>query len=265
MLITALSACSDDMSEGDWAHYSDLGTVVATGDGITAPLLRMTRDDGAELIAVYSMADLSGLDSGQRIFCSYNLLSAYEGSDTRSTKAGGAYNIEVIGYDKVLTKEIITESFILADEDHRRDSIGNDPIGIYQARIGDDHLNIEFEYRRSSGSRTRHMVNLVMDDVASDGETIYLHFYHNAYGDTFENSQQGMVRHFGLASFPIKELFPNDAEKVMLEITFDHWESGSGTPIVMEYRLGESTNLGKPNNIGENIMMFPTGTVELIE
>lgn len=258
VLLVAAAGCSYEGLDLE-PHYSDIGTVTMVGNEGTPYLFAMRRDDGAELIAVSGLNNnVPVLEEGQRIYCIYDL-APYDSLGADMVKSDTKrYYISVVGFDRILTKKIVKESYLASEAgEGQREAIGDDKIEIYQASIGDNHINVEFQYDRGKHSTDKHLITLVWDDMASDENTVYLRLYHNAYEDTFENNE--MFTAYGLASFPIAEIMPDGKNEVMIKIS----PAVAGEYIEMSFRLGKPTNpySGKPS-IGENLVIAPMDSIE---
>ena len=90
------------------------------------------------------------------------------------------YYVRLYGLDDVLTKVPVKQSFIHENEGVRQDSIGNDPINVQEAWFGGRYLNVEFRIPVKDGSKEKHFINLVQDDVVAHHDTVYVTLRHNA-------------------------------------------------------------------------------------
>lgn len=258
VLATAvLGACS--MDGGDqWLHYTDLGTITSVGDEGSSFYFRMRRDDGVELYAVENYAPDYELYEGKRVYCAYEILGSVNESSVDK-----AYYIRVLGFDNIISKPLVRESFILEDEDHRRDSIGNDLIRVYQAWFGGDYINIQFQYLRAENSKAKHLVSLVWDDTADDG-IVHLYLRHNAYGETYPNYV--MESATGFASFPMLETVGEDMPEIEVRLYYQ-WEA-NGQQVCLKQTFIPGSYNTQPVTMGnsvENFIMIPPGTTEHIE
>lgn len=259
-----LASCSKEAGDDRWIHYSDLGVIEEIGDGGEF-YFKMTRDDGATLIAVENSSEDYELYVGKRVYCAYEII------ETDYKQGGGkTCYIAVLGFDDILSKPVIRRSFLLEDYEHRSDSIGNDLImAIYdRAWLGGNHLNIEFQYMKAVGSEGKHMINLVWDDSDSQERIIDLYLHHNAYGETRKNGYD-MERAAGFVSFPILETVPEGAEEVTLRLHYnwDGKESDTSDNYMEKTFKPNYVNSTPviPGNLGDNLIMTPPGAIVFLK
>ena len=101
-------------------------------------------DDGDRLIVTDGLGfSADEGDEGMRVHLRY----AYMGSEREESGLDTPmdYYIRLYNISEVLCKQPVTRSFVLADEEHRLDSIGNDPINVTDAWFSGKYLNVEFE------------------------------------------------------------------------------------------------------------------------
>ncbi|GAB6011606.1 NigD-like protein [Viscerimonas tarda] len=169
-----LSSCSDDESYSLGNQWESLATV----HPIDGHAYYLTLDDGTKLGVAAAAVNYTPREN-QRVYVNYTLLS--DATDSYD------HYIKVNGISEILTKGVINLTTV------NQDSIGNDPIKIHSLWIGDDYLNIYFEY--NSGDQKVHYVNLVnntIPDPIYDGK-IRLEFRHNANEDPAWFARDGFV------------------------------------------------------------------------
>lgn len=169
--VTPFSSCDSDNSYTLDDIYVYMVTVKPIGDDAFDLVL----DNGTLLWAVNSYRYTPRYN--QRAIAYFTLVSDKQGEYE--------HYITLRGLTSVLTKNIID----LTTEN--KDSIGNDPIKITRYWIGDDYLNIEFEYKR--GGESVHYVNLVNNTIADTiaNDKVRLEFRHNANNDPQRNGEIG--------------------------------------------------------------------------
>jgi hypothetical protein len=162
----------------------------------STPFFDFTTDGGKRMAVVASQYPTYSPKDGQRIIANYTLLSNETGKYDHQVRLNNSYN--------VLTKDIF------AITPATQDSIGNDPINIFDIWVGGDYLNIEFVYFAHNKS---HFINLVSDESKeyNDGK-VHLEFRHNAFNDPQS------VRVFGIVSFRLEPLRVADKESIDLVI-----------------------------------------------
>ncbi|NDV47561.1 hypothetical protein D0T49_10930 [Paludibacter sp. 221] len=176
-------SCKDDGYSLDY-YWIDIATVENTGQR-SAFYFRLD-DNTLMFTAASNFYNYYRPKDGQRIIANYTILN--------DKPEGSAYDHDVRLNDvfEVLTKEV----YSITPE--TEDSIGNDPINIVDMWIGNDYLNVEFEFK---GLNKVHFINLVSDanKTYTDGK-VHLEFRHNAYGDMPSYRRRGIV------SFNLKSL-----------------------------------------------------------
>jgi hypothetical protein len=156
-------------------------------------------DKGNTLVVTKSYTSAT-IEDGKRILANYEILSDKD-------KSKKVYEVKVNGFYHLLSKPLVNESFILEDEEARRDSIGNDPFYAVDSWFGGDYLNIDLNLYYSKISDKKHMINLIYDDTRSTADTIYLALRHNAYGE-IPGEGHSLYRDWGRCSFQIADLLP---------------------------------------------------------
>lgn len=226
-----LASCGmvGDAAGPEFWRLTDLGEV-AYVDEVTG-YFEIIRDKDGAILQVEQNAE-PGYDiyKGKRVYFYYSVIEEVtrnKNLNLRSDVSGGrsVYRVKLDAFLPLLSKPIVTESFILENEEFRRDSIGRDGIYINKAWIYDDWLNIEFIYLRRQYSDYPHLVTLVWDDVPNGegqdhsdinifkadvapvtGETLKLKLYHNAMGEVPGPTTTDLVTVLELASFRIADI-----------------------------------------------------------
>lgn len=203
------TACDDDedyyyVHNGDmWSTYGNLEKI----DNGSCQKYAIRMDDGDRLIVTDGMffsADEG--DEGMRVHVRY----AYVGSERGEAGLNGTmdYYIRLYGINEVLCKEPVKQSFINENEEHRQDSIGNDPINVTDAWLGGKYLNVEFQVLVKNNSDVKHFINLVQEDVETHNDTVYVYLRHNAYEDGIDLAGTNQIErdyrwNFGRVSFDL--------------------------------------------------------------
>lgn len=196
LVLFGLVSCEND-NDGDYYTGIALVSIIPTENGY------YFRQDNGESIYP-SVNFVSGYElpqKDQRAFIYYSLLE--------TEQPGYDYSIKLFGIENILTKEIL-----IVDSQEELEKIGNDPINITKAWMGDGYINIWFQFPFTSGSEP-HYINLIQNKLVtstSDNEDgIILEFRHNAYGDT------NNIIHEGLAAFKVKDLLNPNIKKIFLK------------------------------------------------
>ncbi|MDR0395304.1 MAG: NigD-like protein [Tannerella sp.] len=166
-------------------------------------------DKGNTLVVTKSYTSAT-IEDGKRILANYEILSDKD-------KSKKVYEVKVNGFYQLLSKPLVKESFILENEEARRDSIGNDPFCYIDAWFGGDYLNIDFKLYYSRNSDKKHMINLIYDDTRSTADTLYLTLRHNAY-DEIPGSGTSLFADWGRCSFRIVDLLPEGVTSKPLKL-----------------------------------------------
>ena len=134
---------------------------------------------------------------------------------------GYDYNVKLIQLENILPKDMIP----LTEE--TADSIGNDRINATSLWITGNYLNIEHQFLHSNNPNKKHMLNLVINEMAEtpdpEDEYFTLEFRHNAYND--EQRTPG----WGIVSFRLDEITEQLAGKKGLKIIVNTIYDGKQT------------------------------------
>ena len=202
-------------------------------------------DKGNTLIVTKSHS-AQNIENDKRVLVNYEVLSDKE-------KNRKIYEVSVNGFYNLLSKPVVYESFILQDEEARRDSIGDDPFNQIDAGFGGDFININFEVLHLQYSDVKHMINLVYDDMRADADTIFLTLYHNAY-DEVPGKGLYLQKGFGRSSFKISDLLPAGVTSKAVQITWTEYGYNSN-PVVRSssgtYKTGDTSETN--NRFSQNI------------
>ena len=151
------------------------------------------------------------LDTMTRAFLICDVLSANEsGPDS--------YNVRLKEVYPVVVKPVKFSSFIEDD-----DALGNDPIKLYDGWISGGYMNFQVVYTGKKDSKTRHLVNMVLDQEKSTDTSLELNLRHNGYGEIMDasNANSGNIVIFTeYYSFPLAGVNPNPEKKAEFNINF---------------------------------------------
>ena len=171
--------------------------------------------DKGNTLKVTKSQTIHTIENDKRVLVNFEVLS-----DKESNKK--IYEVSVNGFYNLLSKPVVYESFILQDEEARRDSIGNDPFSQIYAAFGGNFINIDFKVLHANYSNVKHMINLVYDDTRADADTIYLTLYHNAYGEV-PGKGLYLTNGVGRSSFKISDLLPPGVTSKKVTITWTEY------------------------------------------
>ncbi|MDR0699457.1 MAG: hypothetical protein LBG28_09630 [Tannerella sp.] len=156
--------------------------------------------DKGNTLAVTKSYTSQTIENDKRVLVNYEILSDKD-------KNKKIYEVKVNGYYNLLSKPLVNESFILQEEEVRRDSIGNDPFVNVSAWFGGNYINIDFNILYEQNVNKKHMINLIYDDIQAAADTIYLTLRHNAYGEVPAKGVY-LYKGWGRCSFKISDLLP---------------------------------------------------------
>jgi len=228
-----LFSCLDDSGDDVYVSYGVIQNVNSSND------YEIFTDNGNTLVVTKSQTTQE-IEEGKRVLVSFGILSD-------ENKSKNMYEVRVNGFYFLLSKPVVNESFILQDEEHRRDSIGNDPFNAIRTWYGGDFVNIDFEVFHSPDMNKKHMVNLIYDDVRVDTDTIYLTLRHNAFGEV-PGKVNGLYRGIGRCSFKVADLLPQGITSMPIKITWTEYDGGGYGNVAKERSKSEVFKLGASEN-----------------
>lgn len=219
--------------------YPGIGTINKTDDA--SAKYTITCDDSTLLLPTTTDSYGPTLKNGERVYVEYNLIST---NPSLGTLSFPRYNVKILGISPILTKPIfnITPA--------TQDSIGNDPIHIYNMWISGKYLNFTLEYY---GGTMTHLINLVKNATKQDpaSTTINLELRHNSKGDT------GQTWYRTIVSFDISSL--QQSGKTSLNISVlnkDYYNQITTKQITYTYTGTKSAISKQQSKI--NISAIPT-------
>lgn len=176
-----LQSCLEDDWDYQYPSLFGIGTLkVIEGNDYYFAL-----DEGSKLYPgdTSALRDYTVTD-GQRAFVYFNELS--------EKKEGYEYNAQIKHIENILTKDIYS---MPAD---KADSIGDDPINLLEPIwVTGNFLNIKYQFYHSNDKEKPHMLNLVINEAATDEELkpdyLNLEFRHNAFKDAQTILAPGLV------------------------------------------------------------------------
>jgi hypothetical protein len=242
------SSCLKDDNNA-FASYGVIQNVVSANN------YEILTDKGNTLVVKYPPSNYDIFD-GKRVRVNFDLLSDKESN----IYAGKVYDVKVNWFYLLLSKPTLRESFILEDEQTRRDSIGNDSFGSVYAWFGGDYININFEILHSQFSTQMFLINLVYDDTQVLSDTLYLSLHQNAY-EREPRYMNEYVRGLGRCSFKISGLLPEGVASIPVKLSWTEYgynfeaikRSDSG---IFTLGKNDGTNISIMNNDIDNTLIF---------
>lgn len=212
LLIALASGCSMDDEVSEYYQYT-LGVV----EGNSATTFMIFTDGGERIRPVEFQPVNYEIEAGKRVLVKFTVL---EESETEAYD----YDVKVASISNVLTKQIVIANEVV------RDTIGNDPVTINWVSIGNDYLNVDFNFWADSKP---HYFDLVLDDTKQDKPGfISLNFHHNAKDDIRYRNYSGLI------SFPLEMLKEEELESVKLYFVSKN-EDNSNFTRELEYKYGQ--------------------------
>ncbi|MDR0574541.1 MAG: hypothetical protein LBG96_11020 [Tannerella sp.] len=233
-------SCLSDDDDDVYVSYGVIQNVHSAGN------YEILTDKGNTLVVTKTYTTET-IEEDKRVLVNYEILSDKD-------KSRNIYEVRVNGFYNLLSKPLVNESFILQDEEARRDSIGNDPFSHIYAVFGGNFINIDFEVWHLQSSNEKHMINLVYDDTRAGADTIYLTLYHNAYGEV-PGKVLSLYRGTGRSSFKISDLLPEGVSAKPVKLTWTQYGSNYEPQVYSDsgtFKLGNAsdTNESLLRNIG---------------
>jgi len=222
LLTLGMASCNDDgYSLGK--YWVDIVTVNDKDSGQHD----FTLDNGSQLNVAATSTHYKA--KYKRAIINYTILG-----DIEHNKDTTDYYIKLNRVYDVLTKDPI---YINPDDEHKQDSIGNDPVKIHSIWIGGGYLNIY--YGANVGGEISHLINLVSStpiDEVNQADVIKLEFRHNKNNDPERYAAKSYV------SFDLEPFKKGANETIQFEISVK--EFGSDTPVIYtkEYKISGTGN-----------------------
>lgn len=133
--------------------------------------------------------------------------------DVLYQEEGGSYAVRLNNMQRVLTK-----SPILASETTDEATLQKDPIILSDLWISGGYMNMRVTFPVKSGSKTPHIVNLILDDSDAAEKPYTFTILHNASGEILkaDSDNSDMVLASAYASFPMSSLINEDETEIVL-------------------------------------------------
>jgi len=216
-----LFACHDDSTD----VYVSYGVIK---NAVSAQSYQVLTDKGNTLVIKQSNTSQT-IEEDKRVLVNFEILSDKD-------KSKSIYEVKVNGFYSLLSKPVVRESFILEDEQARRDSIGNDAFNSISAWFGGDFINVNFEIYHSANSDLKHFINLIYDDTRSSAsDTLYLTLRHNAYGE-IPGGNHNLYKGLGRCSFRLADLLPEGLTSAPVKLTWSEYGH--------DYQVAEHSDTG---------------------
>ena len=253
------TACDDDDEYyyvgggSSWLSYGNLEKI----DNGSRSKFAIRRDDGNRLIVTEGMPiRFDGAKEDLRVYAHYSIVGSER--DESGLEGNMNYYVRLYGLDDVLTKVPVKQSFIHENEGVRQDSIGNDPINVQEAWFGGRYLNVEFRIPVKDGSKEKHFINLVQDDVVAHHDTVYVTLRHNAYGEKpgTGNDRGNFSWGRGRVSFDLTSIVPEGQTSVPVKLIWTEYGKNASETVRREdsgtYTLKNARKTGKDRGLNQD-------------
>ncbi len=233
-----MTSCDDD-DDDNYTLYGSVATVNVPEENApnwfsigSDQKFYLTLDNNSTLYPSWINTFLIGypLNTGSRAYATYYVLNG--------NKEGYTNNIQLIDIRNILTKPVYVLAPDTLESSHLR---GTAAIEIDDAWIGDDFINLTFDYQASPSSI--HYINMIVNKIngpaINPGNGIWhLQFVHDANGDS------GNRKYSGIVSFKI----PDNLENVSKIIIGYKDFQGTEKTVELNYKPGSYGTA--PNELG---------------
>ena len=142
----------------------------------------------------------------------------------------GSYQASLKSYEPVTRKAALVKS------DSDPDVYGNSPVDLQYVWGGNSqkrYIDISCLATSLKNSETVHTIDLVLDDVRSNADTLYLEIHHQGFGESYENEAYG-ISDFQIDThylrFDLSNLIPSSAgPSIVLHFDWDWFEVSNNT------------------------------------
>lgn len=203
----AASSCQMD----DTLQYNN----VTMGNVVDGTLV----SDQGNIFNVVEQTCMGRLDTMSRVMVVCDVLKKTDG-------VADSYDVRLNRLTSVLDKDPIVATQI-TDEAQKV----QDPVYVREMWYSAGYLNMYIMVPVKSGSKARHMINLVFDDAAASGSNYVFELRHNAFGEVWGEDGDDCVLAGAYVSFPIGKIIKgNEAH-----LTFNwKWHKAAGNAWSLE-------------------------------
>lgn len=196
IILAAASLAAVSCHKDDTLRYNNvtMGNVVA-GSFIS---------DQGNVFNVVEQTCPGRLDTMKRVILACDVLCETEG-------ASDTYDVRLTKVTSVLDKEPVLLSSI-TDEDAKV----TDPIHIEHIWHSGGYMNMQVIIPIPEGTRNPHMINLVLDDSASNGKSYVFELRHNAFGEIWTENSTEYILASAYVSFPIGKMITGDIADIKI-------------------------------------------------
>lgn len=165
---------------------------------------RFTSDQG-NIFNVTDQTCAGKLDTMKRAFVICDVLNQVEGSENE-------YDVRLNFLASVLTKEAVPASSITEGNE-----LANDPIILQDYWISGGYINIYLSIPIVSGSKAKHYINFIYDDIDKTEGTYTFHIRHDASEEVFnEENESQIVFGYAYVSVPVASIIKEDNARVII-------------------------------------------------
>ena len=137
--------------------------------------------------------------------------------DVLSRTAGGSeneYDVRVNQIATVVTKDPVYHTEVTEA------MMTQDPVHVENAWIAGGYINMLVSFDVKTGSKTKHLVNLVFDKEASTGNQYVFNLRHNSFGESLIYGTADSQLAHNYVSFPITDIIKDNTAEIIINWTW---------------------------------------------
>ena len=197
--VTALAAVSCQ-KEDNTLYYNNL----TMGNIVNG---RFVSDQGNTFNIVEQTCE-GKIDTLSRAITLCDVLKETEGQEKE-------YDVRLRGYAPVLVKNAVKLEDAVSEEINVKD-----PIFIDQLWYSGGYINMLVSFDVKTGSKTKHLVNLVFDKEASTGNQYVFNLRHNSFGESLIYGTADSQLAHNYVSFPITDIIKDNTAEIIINWTW---------------------------------------------
>lgn len=165
------------------------------------------------------------LDTMKRVILACDVLRLTEGSSDE-------YDVRLTQVNPVLDKTPVKLSEI-TDEAAK----ATDPIHIENIWHSGGYMNMQVIIPIPANSKNKHLLNLVLDDTASNEKSYIFELRHNGFGEVWTENATDYVLASGYVSFPIGKVISGNSAEIVLKWKSHKTVGNAWTLDIMDRKL----------------------------
>lgn len=208
-----------------------------------AALLSLSSCDLGDDVLAYSQTEICSIVDGRLLTDNgyyFNIVRNQSASGTAVTSLRRALVLcDILNYTEGKTDEFdinlkdfaeVSIDDVIKESEADEEALGDDAAAVHSAWLSKDYLNIDASYTAFTSSTVKHDIALVLDDLKSNADTVYLSLRHNAHGESFDDASltTGIDVIGQIFSYPVEQVIPDGTESIVLCFTWDWFKSVNG-------------------------------------